>query len=281
MSADDLFLVFPECACQEQTTASANSTNMLMENLGIRDAIVVNENLSEEDQELLNMGRIARQHGMTGEKLEQLLKDNDAKEKAKKQVKSIQKEEIATANGKQGNSKPANDSFQQELQDEQLINSASTSSQVAPSSALIAETDSSKQGNVQRSKMLTEEQRAYIEEQSGEAENKATQPVETTVLRRPRDPKIKEYVLERENGICLLCGKQGPFEYNGRYFLEAHHIIPCKDGRADTPENQAALCPNCHRKMHCLNLPEDVLKLKEKVSKTKKNNNEKKWELHT
>ncbi|TDA69847.1 HNH endonuclease signature motif containing protein, partial [Halomonas marinisediminis] len=33
-------------------------------------------------------------------------------------------------------------------------------------------------------------------------------------------------------------------------FLEVHHLIRLKDGGPDTVENCAALCPNCHRKLH-------------------------------
>ncbi|PGR23313.1 hypothetical protein COC52_24870 [Priestia megaterium] len=33
----------------------------------------------------------------------------------------------------------------------------------------------------------------------------------------------------------------------------------------DTLDNTVALCPNCHRKMHSLNLEEDIIKLRDKV----------------
>ena len=44
-------------------------------------------------------------------------------------------------------------------------------------------------------------------------------------------------------------------------FLETHHVIWLADGGDDSIENTVALCPNCHKKMHVLNLDEDVDKL--------------------
>jgi len=44
-----------------------------------------------------------------------------------------------------------------------------------------------------------------------------------------------------------------------------HHIIPLADGGPDTLENVAALCPNCHRKMHVLKDKQDIQTLLEKA----------------
>jgi 5-methylcytosine-specific restriction protein A len=82
-----------------------------------------------------------------------------------------------------------------------------------------------------------------------------------------RNPLISEYTKRRANGICQLCNKPAPF--NDRYgdpFLETHHIIPLGEGGFDIIENVAALCPNCHRKMHVLQLKSDVAFLQEKSS---------------
>ncbi|MFP5111610.1 HNH endonuclease [Bacillaceae bacterium C204] len=46
--------------------------------------------------------------------------------------------------------------------------------------------------------------------------------------------------------------------------METHHIVWLSKGGDDTIENTVAICPNCHRKMHALNLAEDVRKLQEK-----------------
>ena len=45
---------------------------------------------------------------------------------------------------------------------------------------------------------------------------------------------------------------------NGEPYLEAHHVKWLGDGGSDSIDNTVALCPNCHRKMHSLNLSADV-----------------------
>ncbi|WP_366516092.1 HNH endonuclease signature motif containing protein [uncultured Pseudacidovorax sp.] len=37
----------------------------------------------------------------------------------------------------------------------------------------------------------------------------------------------------------------------GHPCVESHHVVAKNKGGADTPENTAALCPNCHRELHC------------------------------
>ena len=45
--------------------------------------------------------------------------------------------------------------------------------------------------------------------------------------------------------------ERAPFnDKKGRPFLESHHIRWLSEGGADSIDNVAALCPNCHRKMH-------------------------------
>jgi 5-methylcytosine-specific restriction protein A len=81
-----------------------------------------------------------------------------------------------------------------------------------------------------------------------------------------RDPKIVEAALRRAGGICQLCEKEAPFmKKNNEPYLEVHHIVWLSKGGSDTLDNTVALCPNCHRKMHALNLEEDILKLKNKA----------------
>lgn len=77
-----------------------------------------------------------------------------------------------------------------------------------------------------------------------------------------RNKYVSEYAKRRAGGKCQLCGRLAPFYDNeGRPYLEAHHIIRLADGGEDSENNVVALCPNCHRKMHSLNLEEDVNKL--------------------
>ena len=81
-----------------------------------------------------------------------------------------------------------------------------------------------------------------------------------------RDEKVVKYALLRANGICELCEKKAPFnKKDGSPFLEVHHIDFLSNGGDDTIENVSALCPNCHRKMHALEIKEDIEKLKAKA----------------
>ena len=77
-----------------------------------------------------------------------------------------------------------------------------------------------------------------------------------------RNSKVAAYTKIRAAGICQLCGQPAPFkDKDGEPFLENHHIVWLSRGGTDTIDNTVALCPNCHRKMHILDLPEDVDKL--------------------
>lgn len=86
--------------------------------------------------------------------------------------------------------------------------------------------------------------------------------VATTVFKR--NPYIADLAKLLANGKCQLCEQDAPFkdEY-GNPYLENHHIQWLSKGGLDVIENSVALCPNCHKKMHVLNLYTDVQKLKE------------------
>lgn len=80
-----------------------------------------------------------------------------------------------------------------------------------------------------------------------------------------RDPIIARYAKVRATGMCQLCQTEAPFkDKSGEWYLESHHIEWLSCGGGDSLENTVALCPNCHRKMHILNLEEDVALLKKK-----------------
>lgn len=82
-----------------------------------------------------------------------------------------------------------------------------------------------------------------------------------------RNRYVSEYAKRRAHGICQLCGSPAPFiDLAGKPFLETHHVVWLANGGADSIDNTVALCPNCHRKMHILNLDEDVEKLLKIVS---------------
>jgi 5-methylcytosine-specific restriction enzyme A len=81
------------------------------------------------------------------------------------------------------------------------------------------------------------------------------------------DRIVAEYAQRKADGVCQLCNRPAPFrDRNGEPFLEIHHIIPLEEGGQDTIGNVVALCPNCHRKMHELNLTADVVRLKNRAA---------------
>ncbi len=93
-------------------------------------------------------------------------------------------------------------------------------------------------------------------------------PIERDVVVKQisRDPYIAEYAKKKANGICQLCAQPAPFkDKNGKPYLESHHIIWLSQGGTDSIDNTVALCPNCHKKMHIIDDPEDVKKLQAKV----------------
>ena len=79
-----------------------------------------------------------------------------------------------------------------------------------------------------------------------------------------RSSIVANIVKERAAGVCQLCNKPAPF-YNksGEAYLECHHVEWIARGGTDEVYNAVALCPNCHRKMHILDEPDDVVKLKD------------------
>lgn len=77
-----------------------------------------------------------------------------------------------------------------------------------------------------------------------------------------RNVIITEFAKRRANGLCELCENPAPFKSkDGNPFLEVHHVVWLAKGGQDTIENTVALCPNCHRKMHALDLESDRKRL--------------------
>lgn len=80
-----------------------------------------------------------------------------------------------------------------------------------------------------------------------------------TEKRYKRNPFVAELAKLRAKGVCDLCGKDAPFrDKRGRPYLEAHHVKPLAAGGDDSIKNVVALCPNCHRKMHSLQVRKDI-----------------------
>lgn len=104
------------------------------------------------------------------------------------------------------------------------------------------------------------EERA-IESQSAQA------IVRTTTTRTyQRNTFVTEFAKRRAKGICQLCNKPAPFNNKeGEPYLETHHIKWLSRGGSDTIDNTVALCPNCHKKIHVLDMKSDVKILREKI----------------
>jgi 5-methylcytosine-specific restriction protein A len=67
-----------------------------------------------------------------------------------------------------------------------------------------------------------------------------------------RSAAVRAYVLVRASGTCEGCEMPAPFVTSaGAPYLEPHHIRRLTDGGPDDPRYMAALCPNCHRRVHC------------------------------
>ncbi len=110
---------------------------------------------------------------------------------------------------------------------------------------------------------LKQLKQTLLEEQSNKNNRKVTQ---TAVYNR--SVFIKEFARRVAGGICQLCDREAPFlDKQGKPFLEVHHIHYLSRGGSDTIDNVVALCPNCHRKIHQLELEEDIKKIKDRALK--------------
>lgn len=70
-------------------------------------------------------------------------------------------------------------------------------------------------------------------------------------LIRIRNEAVRVYVQRRAEGVCECCELPAPFSRpNGTPYLEPHHIRRLADGGPDHPRWVAAICPNCHRRIH-------------------------------
>jgi 5-methylcytosine-specific restriction protein A len=96
--------------------------------------------------------------------------------------------------------------------------------------------------------------RHAIEAQSAQVSTRTTSS--TTYI---RNAFVSEFAKRRANGYCQLCKQAAPF-FDSKLmpFLEMHHVIWLSNGGPDIITNAVALCPNCHRKMHVLNIEKDV-----------------------
>jgi len=60
--------------------------------------------------------------------------------------------------------------------------------------------------------------------------------------RKALTPKLRQFIKERDNYTCQICGKYMPDEVG----LHIDHIIPISKGGKSTPENLRVLCSKCN-----------------------------------
>lgn len=83
-----------------------------------------------------------------------------------------------------------------------------------------------------------------------------------------RDAIVAEIARRNAKGKCQLCNNAAPFITKDNVpFLEVHHIEWLSRGGKDSVANTVALCPNCHRKMHLLDLERDKALLRDRAIK--------------
>lgn len=74
--------------------------------------------------------------------------------------------------------------------------------------------------------------------------------VKRSVESYQRNEQVRLSVLARAKGRCEFCGEEGFVMYDGRRYLETHHIIALASEGADTIQNVIAVCPKHHREAH-------------------------------
>lgn len=99
--------------------------------------------------------------------------------------------------------------------------------------------------------------------------NAQSSEYKTTVKQYARNEYVVEYAKRLAKGVCQLCDKEAPFnDKKGTPYLETHHIVWLAQGGEDTIYNTVALCPNCHKRMHVLDLEQDKVTLLSKIEKS-------------
>lgn len=73
---------------------------------------------------------------------------------------------------------------------------------------------------------------------------------EKRVKIRKRSEAIKTYARKRAEGVCEACEQPEPFDARSGSSLDVHHLYRLSDGGPDHPEHVAAICPNCHARIH-------------------------------
>ena len=108
-------------------------------------------------------------------------------------------------------------------------------------------------------KELTEKVKSSLNSSSEERKkrlkeaNKKPEVIQIVSKGYKRNPDVIAEVLIRANGICERCSSVAPFirKKDKTPYLEVHHKQTLAENGDDTVDNSEALCPNCHRELHC------------------------------
>lgn len=62
-----------------------------------------------------------------------------------------------------------------------------------------------------------------------------------------RNKAFADFVKQRSNYICEICGRKPFIKKSGQPYAEADHVDPLYNTGVDHPDNMRCLCPQCHR----------------------------------
>lgn len=66
-----------------------------------------------------------------------------------------------------------------------------------------------------------------------------------------RSARINRMVKKRAKGYCEACGKKiEMYDNDGDPIVFVHHIVPISEGGEDSVYNTAAICADCHMRIH-------------------------------
>lgn len=136
----------------------------------------------------------------------------------------------------------------------------------APQAFNEVEIESSVSTKKKLAKKFTNKELAELENEVNTTNKPKNKNTTRKVKAHERSQLVVEYALRRADGVCQLCNDDAPFsKKNGDPYLEVHHVIWLAQGGADSWNNVAALCPNCHRKVHVVKSNTDVNTLANKA----------------
>lgn len=94
---------------------------------------------------------------------------------------------------------------------------------------------------------LEELKKQFVEDMDQEQLKNVSEEKLIQLVKRYRS--VVKKVKQRSGYKCQICGQNFLMD-NGRYYCEAHHIIPISEDGSQSAENVIVLCANHHRMFH-------------------------------